>query len=249
MTDYDTTGWTVYEPAECECIGAHISKVNTPGGFKPAITLTLFSHDLNKKMVYFCNAIKATVSKKNHSVKPNSNFAKLYRLTTGNNPKFSKSQQLMKHLIGEWFCCEYSQDKDKNGLPYFKVTSIKPLAPITDGNWLPDGTLIKDKTNSAIKPDNSQHLSGTSLAPNWQQTGTDLAPPSAENLQPERAGAPIQVHKNIYHPRVDAYKHVPITPISETVNEYGARERVFKLERTEGENDDEYFHRVIDASW
>lgn len=252
MADYDTTGWTVYEPANCECIDAHISNVNTPGGFKPAITLTLFSHELNRKVVYFCNAIKAQVSKKNHSVRPNSNFAKLYRLTTGKNPKFSKSQQLMKHLIGEWFRCEYCQEKNKNGIPYFKVTNIKPLEPIADNNWLPDGTLKKGKpttTNEPAKEEKNQHQTGANLAPNWQQAGTDLAPEPAEEAHNERADESNSLHKNISLARVDAYKHVPVIPISESVNEYGGRERVFKFERMNGENDDDYLQRVIDASW
>lgn len=248
MADYDTTGWTVYEPAKCECIEAQTGKIDTPGGIKPVIILTMFCHEHDREMVYFCNAIKAKVSKKNYSVMPNSNFAKLYRITTGKNPRFSKSQQLMKHFIGEWFHCEYCQSISKNGLPYFKVTSIKPLEPKTDKKWLPGGRLIKGRKQQN-EGDKSQHPNGNDLAPDWQLSGTDLAPQPDENPDPERDESQNELHKNISLAGVDAYKHVPITPISEFVNEHGARERVFHVERMEGENDDEYFQRVIDASW
>lgn len=256
MADYDTTGWTVYEPAECECINAHISSVNTSGGYKPVITLTLFIHDLNRKLVYFCNVNKAAISKKNYSAKPNSNFAKLYRLTIGKNPKFSKSQQLMKHLIGEWFRCEYCQDKDKNGLPYYKVTDIAPLEPNVDGNWTFNGELVRRKKSAEnpINPDREkQHPTGTDVAPNWQPIGTDLAPSTAEDAQPIKANEPNPLHKNISHPGVGTSEHIPnpndYMSIEEKINEFGARESVWTFQKMPDECEDDYLQRVIDASW
>ena len=89
--------------------------------------------------------------KTNYTVKANSHFAKLCRLTLGEFPQknLSKAQFLLSKLLGQRFLIRYERVKTPKGVYYFKVTHIEPENPFYSERWAPDGTLIKQCENTA----------------------------------------------------------------------------------------------------
>jgi hypothetical protein len=100
---------------------------------------------------YFNTKGKAT---KNICVTVNSDFAKLYRLTFGVNPKprFSRAKQLMKHFLGSAFQIEYTASLHMNAQQYNKIIDIEPINPIVNaGEWYKSGMLIVKKYERKVR--------------------------------------------------------------------------------------------------
>ena len=109
----------------CECIGVRIGVIPTAGGEKPIFIMELHNETINEPLIKYLNCNSKT--KDIYTVRHNSDFAKLYRLTLGDNPtkRFSKANQLLQHFLGSWFIAKYEKAADKNGVHYLKVTYIR----------------------------------------------------------------------------------------------------------------------------
>ncbi len=158
-------------PVLCECIDTRIGTIPTAGGIKPVIIMQLENEVIGEPLIkYFnCNRSKSG----NHTVPHNSDFAKIYRSTLGDNPtkRFSKAQQLISHLSGYWFIASYERAQSRSRKQYLKVTNIKPESPARNDAWTLDGTLKKVAKNSPFQtPEN-----GDEMATDWRQSGETMA--------------------------------------------------------------------------
>lgn len=248
MDEIDKTGWTKYGPSECVCVEAKTGQISTPGGIKHRIILTLIDLQSSKKLCLFFNTSK---NKSGHSVRRSSNFAKLYRITLGENPsdRFSKSQQLMKHFIGEKFLCEYELARSSKGENYYKGTSIVPIAPCETNEWLPDGSELITKNRRRqkdTKRTDTRKSIGNQLAKERQLVGNLLETVNSEKPHEIRAEQPISLPNKLTDSRLSAYSPSSTTSDERVMNE---RERVFHYHPMPNETDDHYFDRVIDESW
>lgn len=154
-------------PVLCECIDTRIGNIPTAGGVKPVFIMQLQNEAIGEPLIkYFnCNRSKSG----NHTVPHNSDFAKIYRSTLGDNPtkRFSKAHQLISHLSGYWFIASYERAQSRSRKQYLKVTHIKPEAPARSDAWTLDGTLKKAAKNSPFQtPEN-----GDEVATDWRQHG------------------------------------------------------------------------------
>lgn len=235
-TEIDTTGWTKHGPTKCECIEAKTGSIKTAGGPKDLIILTFVDLSSTEELLYFLNATKKKSD--NYAVPRQSNFAKLYRLTTGKNPssRFSKAQQLMNHFIGEYFICEYETAKSTKGHCYNKVTSIIPANIQQSDEWLSSGFTRKKR----------RQINGNNLEKNWQIVGNQLETEISEKPRHIWRQLPIQSHNNIATSRVSTYQHAPMGTDVKVINE---REVVINYRQLPDETDDQYLDRVIDESW
>lgn len=257
MLDLDVSKWDVYEPLECECIDARIGSSYTAGGQKAVIILTLRNHASAREMVRFFNAKK--IKGANYTVPRNGGFAKLYRITLGKNPKrkFSKAQQLINHLIGEIFICNYEFAQTEK-TTYFRVTEIVPSTPQYSENWLEDGRLVKRRTalkNHASKIpskalNNKKHI-GNDLETDGQHYGNQLETQKFEKTQHDWDQGAVASHRYIQHTRIDTYgddlddgKYISV----EVSNSNVAHERIIRYWHKPGETYEEYLDRVIDTS-
>ena len=152
------------------CINAKVGSIPTSGGIKPVLIVEL-TNDAGEIAIKFFNA-KLT-AKGNLSVDRNSDFAKLYRLTTGNNPipRFTRCNQLMGHLIGYQFIADTDQAISKKHENYLRVTNIKPLNPITGDTWCLTGHMIKNVRVKSNKLAINKQRNGNKLAISWQFVG------------------------------------------------------------------------------
>ena len=142
-------------PVLCECIDTRIGNISTAGGRKPVIIMQLQNEAIPEPLIKYFNCNLSDAG--NHSVSKKSDFANIYRCTLGSNPtkRFSKAQQLIKHLSGYWFIASYEQAQSRSRKQYFKVTHIKPEAPARNDAWTLDGTLKKVAKNSPFQtPEN-----------------------------------------------------------------------------------------------
>jgi hypothetical protein len=138
----------------------------------------------------FFNVTKT--QKGNYTVGHNSDFAKLYRLTTGENPtaRFSRADRLLKHLLGYEFVCEYDQSAWTDGTECLKVRNIRPLNPVQNNEWTITGNLkqkIKVKTRKTHKISNVKmamecQKNDNNLATDWQCFGNDKSLEAAKTL-------------------------------------------------------------------
>lgn len=171
----DTTGWTTYEPARCECINTKIALIDIQGIKRPVFLLELITED-GRLVIKYLNVKKLRSG--NYSVQKQSDFAKLYRLAFGDNPskRFSKSQQLLPHFNGMKFITTFEEALSTNGTKYFKAKKLEPINPIITAEWTSTGQL-KGKSRRRYKTQNVKSLrgqSGDDLAKNWRKIGDDL---------------------------------------------------------------------------
>jgi hypothetical protein len=120
--------------AICECVDVRIVTVKGKEGKRPAFILELYSEESKVTLNKYLGA-KLTKGG-NYSVKRNSDFARLYRLTIGNNPQrgFSTAQRLLKHFLGCRFMVEFEAAK-LFGNQYLKVIHIEPVNPVFSNEW------------------------------------------------------------------------------------------------------------------
>ena len=140
MPKYDTAGWKVYEQALCECIEARIASISIKGRIKPIFILELIDLKTGSVGIKWLAVTKSL--KGGYSVKPNSGFSRLYRLTIGyvDKARFSKANQLLKHFIGSKFIAEFENaqgsDDDNYGLPtQLGANVINELLSVFPSSW------------------------------------------------------------------------------------------------------------------
>ena len=159
------------EPVLCECIDTRIGTIPTAGGVKPVFIMQLQNEAIPEPLIKYFNCNLSDAG--NHTVPHNSDFAKIYRSTLGDNPtkRFSKAHQLISHLSGYWFIASYERAQSRSRKQYLKVTHIKPEAPARNDAWTLDGTLKKAAKNSPFQTPKN----GDEVATKWRNNGAGLA--------------------------------------------------------------------------
>lgn len=231
-----------------QCVNAKLGnteEVNTP-------VLILEFENGTEKATEFFNAKRTP--KGNISVKPNSNFAKLYRLTTGTNPshRFTRANKLLCHFIGHYFYCKTKDAIDKKtGVIYQSITAISPVNKHLSDDWSSTGTLIKHRRKAPKSPPeggNSQatarQFSGNAQAIFGQFLGNDEPAQTQSEcyIQPFSIAYPILgkrvPHNNTQHPdRQEAVE--PLELPEGTVAVRAQRQ---------DESDEDFLDRVLDET-
>jgi hypothetical protein len=225
----------------CECIDTRIGVISTPGGEKPIFIIELYAEGINASLIKFLSCSSKT--KDHYTVRHNSDFAKLYRLTLGDNPtkRFSKANQLLPHFLGRRFLAEYVTETDKKGVRYLKATYISAENPVLSSAWIDTGTLKKVRKKRTFKSqksgdevEKSRRQIGEKQEKNRRQVGDSesLKAPISLGLEPDFN--PIEkplIGKNTY-----TQDHVP-------------EPRILYYFQLENEMKDEYYDRVIDESF
>lgn len=235
-SEIEKLGWTVFEPALCECVNTKIAKIHVAGGVKDVFLLELFDLDNGYQIIKYFNVNRSKAG--NYTVGRQSDFAKIYRITLGANPsaRFSRAEQLLGHMRGQQFITEYREDRASNGSSYYKATSIKPAAPVITEEWFPSGILrckrkIRNRQPHDIK-----------LTSSCQKTSKKLATPIPANPA-KRLG----VSSNSNPIKDTTYK---VTSLSHTdINVISDKEKVFTYRQQKYETYEAYLERVIDESW
>jgi hypothetical protein len=119
----------------CVCVDVRKGAINVGNVLRPVFIMQLHSDGIELQIIKFFNAKWTKAG--NYTVRHNSDFAKLYRLTVGENPtkRFSEAQKLMKHFLGHSFIIEGEQVMQNRSGAYLKVDKIKPVDPIKSDSW------------------------------------------------------------------------------------------------------------------
>jgi hypothetical protein len=155
---------------QCICVNTKVGSIAVKGGIKPVFILELVA-DSGELLVKFFNVQKT--NKGNYTVGRSSDFACLYRLTTGENPaaRFSRADRLLGHFKGYEFSVEYAEAIDKLNNFYQKVTAIKPLNPVVSEGWTVTGHLIKNVSQKRKNLAKNCQRDGNFLTKTWQEIG------------------------------------------------------------------------------
>jgi hypothetical protein len=134
----------------CQCVNTKIGSLAIKGGIKPVIIVELATDD-GEIVIKFFNV--NLTAKNNYTVDRNSAFAKLYRLTIGENPvpRFSRCDKLLNHFIGYQFLVAFEQATCKRTGNYLRATNIQPVFPVIGDSWTITGHLIKNVRKKPIK--------------------------------------------------------------------------------------------------
>jgi hypothetical protein len=126
----------------CRCVNTKTGSISTQAGKKPVLILELVTND-GELLIKFFNA--ELTPKGNHTTDRNSSFAKIYRLTLGENPqaRFSRSDKLLGNFVGQYFLVKFEEAVSNKVGNYLRVTDIKPAQPIITDGWTITGHLIK----------------------------------------------------------------------------------------------------------
>lgn len=251
----------------CECVGTSQSeKQITPNGkSKPVLAcsfvLRLVEIATGEEVTTYLPYVKSL--KGNSTVKPNGKFAKLYRLTIGDNPRkrYSDAKSLAGHFLGYKFLVSYSIESTATNEKYRKSIIIKPLSPIIADGWSITGKLqpkFKPKTRpkTPAKPlEKSWNNLGLPLEKSWNKLGKVLEKSWIENphepnkyLVSKHVSTTPKSHPAGKQVRLQAgtlpgYKYN--TTISK--NSYGTL--LYEYHQRPDELDDDYLNRVIDESF
>lgn len=253
-------GWNTYPNSNATCIDAHIREAVFNNVKKSIIVLELYVKELDITLTRFFNCKKNRSG--HYSVPRDSDFAKLYRLTTGEYPaqRFSKVEQLIKHILGSEFNCSYKDAESEKFGRYYKVTKINPIEPIITKAWHPSGKLVRkapNKKNIEYKTneETKRKLLGSEVENNRQHTG--------------KKEETSTLHRSIYTNGLDA-NPIPLSHLENKTNKVEAysitqttighgndgfirkrsnKEKIFIYHRLEQETYDEYLDRVLDASF
>jgi len=170
----------------CECVATSQSeKQITPNDkSKPVLVcsfvLKLVEVATGEEITAYLPYVKSL--KGNATVKPDSKFAKLYRLTIGDNPRkrYSDAKSLAGHFRGYEFLVSYSIESTAKNGKYRKAEIIKPLNPIIGLGWSSTGKLQpkfkqKTKTKASVKPLGKSGINlGLPLEKSWNNPGKAL---------------------------------------------------------------------------
>jgi len=150
VSDEERASWTV-KPTQsnsdeviCECIATSKSEqmlTKSKSVLVCSFVLKLVEVATGEEVTCY---LKFNKSKKGHAtVKHNSKFARLYRLTLGRDPRkrYSQAQHLVNHFLGQQFLVAYEIAKTRNNETYRKEVSIKPVNPIVLDGWTNTGQL------------------------------------------------------------------------------------------------------------
>jgi hypothetical protein len=219
----------------CECVGWKQSISNINGVSQHSFVLDLCAIDSGEMLVKYLNCNSTTANR--YTVKHNGDFAKLYRLTIGDNPtkRFSEAQYLVSHFLGCRFFAEYKTATGKNKIVYSKVISLKPEKPILNDAWTSTGMVKKARKVGNKIPET--YRNNTGFSPETYRNNTGFSPDD-KTLQPanslglEAVFNPIQSPE----PRGSNVKRVLLP-----------QEKVFSYSRFENETINEFHNRIIDA--
>jgi len=255
MSEHDKFSWTVYEPAICECIGVKIAWININGTKMPTVILDLVDINNEKEIVRWLNLKKTS---KSISALHNGDFAKLFRLTTGENPipRYNKPHQLMTRFVGQLFMVEYKDDVHSDGTRYLKSTTISPVNRIVTDDWLSSGAL-KGKQRGRYKPNRSDDDSkrkeiGNDLEKNRKKSGNSLERQNQGNASDSMASTDISNPLKRIETKVEPYTRAPslstVTDQYETIVIEKENAKISKHYQRPHESDDDYFDRVFDET-
>ena len=226
----------------CVCIDTRIGTISTPGGEKPVFILELYAEGINELLIKFFNCTSKT--KGCYTVRHNSDFAKLYRLTLGVNPtkRFSRSQQLLRHFLESRFYAKYETATYKSGVSYLKVTHLEAEIPVLSSTWTDTGTLKKACKQRTFKPEKkgddevkSRRQVGDKEVKNRRQVGDDETLQASYSLGLDSVFNPTKTLP-IQGKTTNTQDHVLCEP------------KIIHYYRRENETMDEYYDRVIDES-
>lgn len=254
---YDKTSWTVHEPAEFLCINAYTGNSNTQGGLKSVFILELYNEEMQISVTKFfnCNETK----KENLTVSKNSDFACIYRASIGEDPRprYSKAKQLLHHLIGLKFVCEYEEAKDRNGSLYFRAKKIVPVKPQTNEAWFLDGNLKNKRGNRGRRyllsraGHNNQitleQSSGNDEATSRKIVGNELEIGNLANTSDSNVSGAIlstYPHPTLLNSSIESLRHKDYVDIKEI----SEKEHVYRYSRALDESYDDYIDSVLNDS-
>jgi hypothetical protein len=217
----------------------------------PVFIMELYNETIDKPIIKYLNCNR-TSNDSNYKVKPDSDFAKLLRLTTGEiaNKRFSKAFQLKNHFLGYWFIAEFELYQPPKGPEYFKVSHIKPETPIRNDAWTIKGTLKKTRKKPSFAPLEA----GDKEATKGRQVGENEAINKRQVGEQEALQTPISLglepvfqstnKDNSTSNVTNTQDHVVSDDIflNQTIN-------VFHYSRLENETTNDYFDRVIEISF
>ena len=139
----------------CECVNARTGTIKTQGGNKDVLILELVD-DCGEIYIKFFGANRT--KKGNLCVNKNSDFARLYRLSTGRNQvsRFSRCSELLCHLINYQFVISWVDSVGAKGKKYKKVATIAPQDPVITDGWTLTGHLRRNVRAGLKKPEGIQ---------------------------------------------------------------------------------------------
>jgi hypothetical protein len=159
----------------------------------PIFQFKLINVESGKIAIMFFNANE---TKNGFKVPHDGKFAKLYRLTFGENPKarYSKAEQLLSHFIGERLKCQIELSKYENGDAYMKVLTAEPLHPIVKDEWTATGALKgKNRRRNSSKKVTSLITKDRNKAETTRKAnGTTLENKRKKNGNTNKAQTPIK---------------------------------------------------------
>jgi len=142
---------TATQPEETllQCVNARIGHIR----IKQPVFVLMLEHPTNGMTATKYLGCKVTKAG-NLSVSRNSDFAKLFRLSTGTNPapRLSRADKLLSHFLTVKFWVTTEKAKDRSGKEYNRVTSIRPEQLCFSTEWTATGTLLNPKKNHKSKP-------------------------------------------------------------------------------------------------
>jgi hypothetical protein len=231
----DETSYTQFKPLICVCTSADLVHSNSPGGIVPSILLRLACIDTGVEILKYLNLVGTKAG--NYRAKPNSNFARLYRLTVGENPtvRFYRAQHLAHHFLGHEFHVEY-ESATSNGKPYLKATSVLPVEPIVTDEWFPTGTIRPEIKRKSRQSDCSDFSEKQQKSCSKTAVATRDKPAKQLGLTPDMD--PIQHTAS----KVKPLSHVDMHYLSDT-------ERSIVYEPKHNEPEEDYIDRIFDETF
>ena len=236
----------------CQCIDVRMGQSRVQGNkLEPVFIMELYNETSDKKIIKYLNCNRSTNSS-NYKVPQNSDFAKLYRSTTGDNPtkRFSKAFQLMDHFLGYWFVAEFKLYKPSKGQEYLKVSHIRPANPARNEAWTLDGTLKKTRRKAKFTPlkvGDKQAISRRPTGENEEKcrrpTGDSETLQTSKSLGLEPVSNLTNKHpvkSNITNTQDHVLRGSPVS---------NQASRVIDYLQLDGETQSDYFDRVIDDSF
>lgn len=260
MNTFDHHSWTPQAASICICVDAKIGTITTTNrGIQHVFILDFIIDGTEQLVTKFFNVRKSP--KGDYAIPHDSDFAKLHRLVTGQCKKarYSRAQQLLKHMVGHNYIVEYGPAESSKKLPYMKATKVKPVEPIITDQWYPSGRLLPKTRSSNIKQ--LINLSITSvkqepskeLAIEKQKAGNDLEMDKAEEHHSYLGSSTISVP--LKHNQVKPLPHPSLLDDKVKDNKYKTTMTIkggvrgYQYYQQPNETLEQYHERVIYESW
>lgn len=247
--------WNVYDAEEAICVDTRLGEIQTAAGKKTVLIMVLEVIESGRTLTKFFNCKR--LKSGHYSVNRNSDFAMLYRLAIGSNPKsrFSKVEQLLKHLRGINFKCTYIESQSDRSGRYFKVKDLIPVAIMFSDEWLASGREIRKpfrrRQSKTLKKKPAQDIKRTSVGYSTDtkriKTGYSLDMPIGGKASYTNGWTSDSIplsHLTLQDSKVEPLPHTS----GYSVRQMSERERLIQYERFESETTDEYWDRVITTS-